>query len=149
MGAADRERAASRCRRRLLESLAKSLDAQQDFSDVGLDELPFSRQLDLSADFSVEPNAAEIFQRLHLLENDGSLMLSDAALVMLRCFETAPNARIWLSVISSPFVLTGLLYDCPLRLSIPSTPTMATIRTATRSTLSISSIPTPAENRGA
>ena len=69
MGAADRERAASRCRRRLLESLAKSLDAQQDFSDVGLDELPFSRQLDLSADFSVEPNAAEIFQRLHLLEN--------------------------------------------------------------------------------
>ena len=43
MGAADRERAAIQCRRRLFEPMAKSLDAQQDFSDMGMDELPFSR----------------------------------------------------------------------------------------------------------
>jgi hypothetical protein len=50
------------------------------------------------------------------LKTDGSLMLSDsAALVMLRYFETAPNARIWLSVMSSPVALPGLLYDCPER----------------------------------
>jgi hypothetical protein len=43
VGAPDRERATIQCRRRLLESLTKSLDAQQDFSDVDLDEPPFSR----------------------------------------------------------------------------------------------------------
>ena len=42
-GAPDSERAAIRCRRRLLESLAKTLDTQQDFSDIGLDEPPFWR----------------------------------------------------------------------------------------------------------